>query len=63
MKLSSFNVLFGIKECTGKDGLKRYIIGEFADKKEAVLLKEEIILLGFTDAWTPVIDENRYYCE
>ncbi|MEI7594558.1 MAG: hypothetical protein WCK02_02340 [Bacteroidota bacterium] len=63
MQISSFNVLYGVKACTGKDALKRFIIGEFDNKEDAVKMKEEIIQLGFTDAWTPIIDENRYDCE
>ena len=63
MQISSFNVLYGVKVCTGKDGLKRFIIGEFDNKEDAARMKEEIIQLGFIDAWTPIIDENRYHCE
>ena len=63
IKISAFNVLYGVKECTGKDGLKRYIIGEFNNKADAQALRQEMIKLGFSDAWIPTIDENRVDCE
>ena len=63
IKISAFNVLYGVKECTSKDGLKRYIIGEFKTREEAESLRQEIIKLGFHDAWIPTIDNNRVDCE
>jgi len=63
LKISAYNVLYGVKECTGKDGLKRYIIGEFSSRAEAEALRQEMIRLGFGDAWIPSIDENRLDCE
>jgi hypothetical protein len=63
MKINSFSVLYGVKECTGTDGLKRFIIGEFKTREQAEALKQEIIKLGYTDAWIPPIDENRSICK
>jgi tetratricopeptide (TPR) repeat protein len=63
VKISVFNALYGIKECTGKDGIKRYIIGEFNNKMEAESLRSEMIRLGFSDAWIPSIDEYRSDCK
>ena len=63
VEMSPFNVLYGIRVCTGKDGMKRLIIGEFENKEDAIILRDEIMKLGFIDAWVPVIDENRYDCE
>jgi tetratricopeptide (TPR) repeat protein len=63
LKISEFNTLYGIKECTGKDGVKRYVIGEFNNKLEAESLRSEMIRLGFGDAWIPSIDEFRIDCK
>ncbi|MDD5570522.1 MAG: hypothetical protein PHD97_05115 [Bacteroidales bacterium] len=63
LKISAFNVLYGVKECVSKDGLKRFIIGEFKTREEADALRQEIIKLGFSDAWIPTIDLDRVDCE
>ncbi|MCD4679169.1 MAG: SPOR domain-containing protein, partial [Bacteroidales bacterium] len=59
MKISYFNKLKNIRLCEGDDGLTRFIVGEFSSKDEALRVRDEIVKLGYTDAWIPEIDAKR----
>ena len=59
MKISYFNKLKNIRLCEGDDGLTRFIVGEFSSKDEALRVRDEIMKLGYLDAWIPEIDAKR----
>ncbi len=49
--------------CNGKDGIKRYITGTFANYNEAANYKTKIINLGFKDAWVAKKGVNYIDCK
>ncbi len=59
MKISYFKKLKNIRVCKGADGMNRFIIGKFQSKQEAVKVRDEVVNLGFPDAWIPEMDQNR----
>ncbi|MHC1707815.1 MAG: hypothetical protein AB9842_09870 [Bacteroidales bacterium] len=59
MKIRYFKALQQVNACSGRDGLTRFTFGVFNTLDEAQKAKDKIKKLGFPDAWTPPIDENR----
>jgi len=59
MKIRYFKALQQVNACTGTDGLTRFTYGIFNTLGEAVRVRNTIMKLGFRDAWTPPVDENR----
>lgn len=57
-----FMKLSEVRRCKGKDGLVRYIIGNFKTRKEADDYCAVIKSKGYSDAWVAEIDENRINC-
>jgi hypothetical protein len=56
MSQSYFKKVEGIKIIKPSDGLKRYVLGPFNTKEEAISIKEKMVLLGYADAFIRTLD-------
>ncbi len=58
-KPKSLNNIKDLKFCVGKDGIKRFFIGKFSDKNEAINEREKYLKMGIKDAFVSPMDENH----
>jgi len=59
MKVQYFDKIAEKTVCFSADGLARFYVGAFTTLSEAVGYRDELIMLGYSDAWTPKIDAVR----
>lgn len=51
MKPDHFNTVPNVKIFDCSDGIRRFVVGEFASKEEAYVLREQMATLGFIGSW------------
>ncbi len=59
MKLRYFRKLKEVKVCRGADGITRFIFGSFSSREEARTALQQVVSMGFSDAWIAPLDESR----
>jgi hypothetical protein len=56
LPLSYFSRVEGIKVIKPDDGIKRFVVGVFNTKEEAVSIKEKMVQMGYADAFIRTMD-------